>query len=230
MYLPKCYSFQSLHSDRFRLKPTTVIGRFINNFIYSKTSILSPSNHCVSESLVPAISKSLAPLKLPARQDVIETLLFQRSTVMKLWASCQRRPVRQQRRQRRRLFWRQLLLSVCLLVCRVSDSFFSLAGQLNCLTSRRPRSHTRLAPHKHSCRGQWTVIGSACAPGSPTSSPSRLQTLSGALERVRQEDEVPRWPWLVDGQSWWCCVWCLLLMLSVWQQELCFIVCFFWWF
>lgn len=37
-------------------------------------------------------------------------------------------------------------------------------------------AHTpRLAPHKHSCRGQCTVIGSACASGSPTSSPSREQ-------------------------------------------------------
>lgn len=46
----------------------------------------------------------------------------------------------------------------CLFVCCVSDSFFSLAGQLNCPTSHRPLSLT----HTHRYKGQRTVIGSLC--------------------------------------------------------------------
>lgn len=139
---------------------------------------------------------------------------------MKFLPSCQRRPVmRQWRRRRRRLLWRQLLLSVCLLVCRVSDSFFSLAGQLNCLTSRRPRSHTRLAPHKHSCRGQWTVIGSACALGSPTTPPTPPSdgTLSGALEQAggRGAAMAVIGPWPQPR----CCVGFLALSMS-WRKRL----------
>lgn len=52
----------------------------------------------------------------------------------------------------------------CLFVCCVSDSFFSPAGQLNCLTSRRPLSLT----HKPTrIQRSKDVIGSLCAHSNP---------------------------------------------------------------